>query len=198
MPHTSLINELCRQAGVVWDDTEELFQPWGMIDISLKKIRRRGVIQNNAEEVPIPLQIQNSSPPRQEHTMDDRMTAMDRSLERHRQELDAHRRQVEEHMRYARFQCRSEPAVLQLGRWLHAFPTATYLAVAIQGCWWWWRRHGPRWGKRVLKLVTTGMCIPALLSINAHWGQCTYLSLGEELFLFYVYLHSRSFFSISS
>lgn len=101
MPHTSLITELCRHAGVTWNDNEELIQPRTMIDIKGVVHNRRGVVRNNVdEEIPAPLQVQEASPPRAERTMEDRMTAIEHGLEQHRQEFGAHRRLVEDHMRY--------------------------------------------------------------------------------------------------
>lgn len=100
MPHTSLITELCRHTGVKWNEDEDLLQPRTMIDVKGLVRDRRGVVRDNAEEVPVPLQIQNASPPRAEQIRDDRLTAVEHSLQQHRQEFGAHRRQMEEHMRY--------------------------------------------------------------------------------------------------
>lgn len=105
LPHTSLITELCRHAGVKWDDNEELLQPRSMIDVMDKKRNRRGVVEHapeddTAQHIPVPLQIQDADPPPQGPTMDARMSAMENTLTQHIQNFETHRRQVEEHMRY--------------------------------------------------------------------------------------------------
>lgn len=62
-------------------------------------------------------------------SMDERMTAMEHSLEQHRQYFKAHRRQMEEHMRYVHDFNAALSQRFSTRTLITCFPIATYLAA---------------------------------------------------------------------
>lgn len=102
MPHSTLINELCRHAVVTWDDQEEFLPPKVDIEFQGKAMKRRWVVDDASGSKPIPLQVRHSTPARHERTMDDKMTALDGGMELQRKQFEAHQNKMKDYYRQSR------------------------------------------------------------------------------------------------